>query len=141
MKNTGDGRRKTRVEKEVQGVISEYIIQQMKNDIPGLVTVTKVQMPADFRAAQVYITYYNPINLDLSKNFDVIDVLQSFATDMQNELAQQLKMRYCPKIKFFYDETTEHIIKIEKILSNLSPNEKMRAIDDNINEDSDEDSH
>lgn len=137
MKNTGDGRRKTRVEKEVQGVISEYIIHHMKNDIPGLVTVTRVQMPADFRAAQVFITYYNPVDHNIEKKFDVVDVLQEFAGDMQDQLAHQLKMRYCPKLKFFYDESTAHILKIEKILSEMSPGEKILAHDEEADEESD----
>ena len=135
MKNTGDGRRKTRVEKEVQNVISNYIIQHMKNDIPGLVTVTRIQMPSDFRAAQIFITYYDAIENEDSPKFDVIKVLNRWAKDMQNEIAHQLKMRYCPKLTFFYDETTEHILKIEHILSNLSPNQKVTAPDEYIEED------
>ena len=58
MKNTGDGRRKVRVEKEVQELISNFIIRQLRNDLPGMVTVTRVQMPADFRTANVYLSYF-----------------------------------------------------------------------------------
>lgn len=126
MKNTGDNRRKSRVEKEVQQVVSEFIIQQMKNDIPGLVTVTRVQMPADFRAAQIFVTHYDPV--ERAEDFDVIDVLQSWAKDVQDEIENRLKLRYCPKVKFFYDETTEHILKVENILSNLSP-KQVKALD------------
>ena len=135
MKNTGDGRRKTRVEKEVQSVISNYIIQQMKGDIPGLVTVTRVQMPSDFRAAQAFVTYYDATEDKSAKPFDVVKVLNLWAKDMQDEIAHQLKMRYCPKITFFYDESTEHILKIENILSNLSPNQKVTAPDEYVEED------
>lgn len=129
MKNMGDGRRKTRVEKEVQQVISEFIIHQMKNDIPGLVTVTRVQMPADFRAAEVFVTYYDTAE-DADPKFDVVDLLQSWSSDIQDEIAHRLKMRYCPKVRFSYDQTTEHILKIENILSNLSPGQKIHADDE-----------
>ena len=130
MKNTGDGRRKTRVEKEVQNVISNYIIQQMKNDIPGVVTLTRIQMPSDFRAAQAFVTYYDAVENEDVQKVDVIKILNHWAKDIQDEIAHQLKMRYCPKITFYYDESTEHILKIENILSNLSPNQKVHAPDE-----------
>lgn len=138
MKNTGDGRRKTRVEKEVQLVISQFIINYMKSDIPGLVTVSRVQMPADFKAAQVFVTYFDPQQDFVENKFDFVKVLQSWASDIQDYISQQLKMRYCPKIKFIADETTEHILKIEKILSNLSEsdtNSTNLKIDTKISED------
>ena len=118
MKNTGDGRRKIRVEKEVQELISNFILRQLKNDLPGLITVTRVQMPADFRHATVFVTYFS-VNEDDYK-VDVAEVLQSWARDMQDEIAHVLKMRYCPKLTFKNDETTEKILKIEKILAEIS---------------------
>ncbi len=127
MKNTGDGRRKIRVEREVQLVISQFIISHLKADVPGLVTVTRIQMPSDFRAAQVFVTYYNP-DAEAPKMM-IAKVLQSWAKDIQDEIGHKLKMRYCPKITFFEDEATERILKIERLLSNLSPEEKA-TIDD-----------
>lgn len=129
MKNMGDGRRKSRVEKEVQNVVSQFIIHHMKNDIPGLVTVSRVQMPADFRAAEIFVTYYDAAQ-EADSKFDVVEVLQSWAKDIQDEISHQLKMRYCPKIRFTYDETTQHILKIEKILSDISPGKKTDLDDD-----------
>ena len=113
MKNTGDGRRKVRVEKEVQEIVSRFIIEQLRQDLPGVITVTRVQMPADFRAAQLFVTYFAPENSD-EKVPDVAKVLNSWAKDIQDEIAHVLKMRYCPKLTFFNDETTEKILKIEK---------------------------
>lgn len=118
MKNTGDGRRKIRVEKEVQEVISNFILRQLKSDLPGLITVTRVQMPADFRTANVYVTYFSTDEAD--KDTDVAEILQTWARDIQDEIGHVLKMRYCPKLTFRNDETTEKIIKIERILSEIS---------------------
>jgi ribosome-binding factor A len=137
MKNKGDGRRKSRVEKEVQQVVSEYIIHQMKNDIPGLVTVTRVQMPADFRAAEIFVSYYDATAEQGQGPFDIIGLLQSWAKDMQDEISHKLQMRYCPKLRFSEDHATENILKIETILSNLSPNQKVLARDD-IHDDDEE---
>jgi ribosome-binding factor A len=130
-KTNNDGRRKIRVEREVQQVISAFIINHLRNDLPGLVTVMRVQMPADFRAAQVFVTYFNSEQPEQNeKSVNVAKILQSWAKDIQDEIVGKLKMRYCPKVTFFNDETTGNILKIEKILSNLSSGQKVAAIDD-----------
>lgn len=133
MKNTGDGRRKVRVEKEVQEIVSRFIIEQLRSDLPGLITVTRVQMPADFRAAQIFVTYFAPKTTE-EKVPDVAKVLNSWAKDIQDEIAHVLKMRYCPKLTFFNDETTEKILKIEKILSDIAgdPSLKEKIEDEEI---------
>ncbi len=133
MKNTGDGRRKVRVEKEVQEIVSRFIITNLRQDLPGLITVTRIQMPADFRAAQIFVTYFQPENTN-DKVPDVAKVLNSWAKDIQDEIAHVLKMRYCPKLTFFNDETTEKILKIEKILSDIASDPSLK---DSIEEDID----
>lgn len=137
MKNTGDGRRKTRVEREVQLLVSQYIINNLKHDIPGVVTVTRIQMPSDFRAAQLFVTYFDS-NPD-AKEINIAKLLQSWAKDIQDEIAHKLKMRYCPKLTFFKDETTERILKIEKLLADLSPEQKANMDDVDLDFDDDDD--
>ena len=131
MKNTGDGRRKIRVEKEVQEVISAFIIRQLRHDLPGVVTVTRVQMPADFRAAQIFVTYFSPKE---ETEIDAAEVLQSWAVDIQDEIAHVMKARYCPKLTFYNDETTEKILKLEKLLSQISndPSIKKKLDEEDI---------
>ena len=126
MKNMGDGRRKLRVEKEVQEIVSAFIIRQLRHDLPGVVTVTRVTMPADFRTAGVYVSYFQPD--DGSENSpDVAAVLQSWAKEIQDEIGHQMKMRYCPKLTFHNDETTQKILKIEKLLSDVAKDPNLKA--------------
>jgi ribosome-binding factor A len=127
MKNMGDGRRKIRVEKEVQEVISGFIIRQLRHDLPGVVTITRVTMPADFRAAQVYLTYFSA---DSESQIDAAELLQSWAKDIQDEIGHALKMRYCPRLTFYNDETTEKILKIEKILNDISNDPSLKKVMD-----------
>jgi ribosome-binding factor A len=132
MKNTGDGRRKIRIEKEVQEIVSRFIIKHLRSDLPGLITITRVQMPADFRAAQIFVTYFSPEEMP-GQNLDVAEVLQGWAKDIQDEIAHVLKMRYCPKLTFFNDETTEKILKIEKTLADIAKNPAIiKQVDEDI---------
>lgn len=126
MKNMGDGRRVLRVEREVQSVISTFIIQRLQSELPGLITVTRVQIPADLRQARVYVSLLQtqPDELNQAPGVKIlenaIDVLQSWAPEIQDEIGHKLKMKYLPKLTFFADESTEKILKVEKIISQLS---------------------
>lgn len=131
----GDGRRVSRFENEIQSIVSLYIIQNLQSELPGLVTVARVHVPADLRTANVYVSL---LNIAEEKSGDqkvkdlesTIDTLQSWAKDIQSEIDRKLKMKYLPKLTFFPDESTEKILKIEKILSNIDSSQ-------NIDEDED----
>ena len=96
------------------------MISQLQNELGGLVTVTRVMMPADFRAAKVFVTFFSVDN----EKIDLIKELQKWTKDIQNEINNKLQMRYCPKITFYKDESTETILKIEKIISEISNSKK-----------------
>lgn len=115
MKNMGDGRRVARVEREIQQTVAQFLIRGFSARLPGLVTVSQVKMPADLRAAKVYISV-----MGSEKDQDeVIELLQERAFEIQNHIGKELKMRYCPKLTFYADHATEQVLKVEKILQDL----------------------
>ena len=111
-----DGRRVSRVEKEIQHVIAQYLISGFKEALPGLVTVASVQMPGDLRTAKVYVSVLG----EDTHLVQVIEILQSRAFEIQNYIGKELRMRYCPKLTFYPDHTTAQVLKIEKILAEIS---------------------
>lgn len=122
MKNTGDGRRVARVEREVQQTIAQFLISGFKSSLPGLVTVARVQMPADLRTAKVYVSVLgDPKHLD-----ETVELLQERAFEVQNYLGKELKMRYCPKLTFLADSNTEQILRVERILADLEEERKSK---------------
>lgn len=122
MKNTGDGRRVARVEREVQQSVAQFLISGFKLPLPGIVTVARVRMPGDLRTAKVYISILgDPKLLD-----EAVDLLQERAFEIQNYLGKELKMRYCPKLTFYPDHETEEILKVEKILQELDNERKSK---------------
>lgn len=132
MKNVGDGRRVARVEREVQATIAQFLIRGFKTPLPGLVTVAQVKMPADLRSAKVYISV---LGSDDQKE-ETLDLLQSRAYEIQNYIGKELKMRYCPKLTFFPDHTTDQVLKVEKILHELNEERKQKgeSLDDSDDE-------
>lgn len=137
MKNMGDGRRVARVEREVQSVISTFIISRLQRELPGLITVARVQIPADLRQARVYVSLLQTNVEDLQSATqgkvlaEAVKILQSWAPDIQDEIGNKLNMKYLPKLTFFADESTEKILKVEKIISEISKNpSKAKSLDD-----------
>lgn len=119
-----DGRRVARLEKEVQSVVSTFIIQKLQPELPGLVTIGRVQIPSDLRQARVYVSLLN-LNPDEKVNDDDLDlsleILQAWAPEMQQAINRKVQMKYLPKLTFFADESTEKILKIENLLSKMTP--------------------
>ncbi|MBL7671567.1 MAG: 30S ribosome-binding factor RbfA [Bdellovibrionaceae bacterium] len=116
-----DGRRVARVEKELQHVIAQYLISGFKEPLPGLVTVASVRMPGDLRTARVYVSVLGePESLER-----VLEILQERAFEIQRYIGAELKMRYCPKLTFERDHTTEQVLKVEKILAEIAKNKTI----------------
>lgn len=145
MKNMGDGRRVARVEREVQSVISTFIIQRLQRELPGLITVARVQIPADLRQARVYVSLLQTNVEELNSTPQVkvlaeaVKILQSWAPEIQDEIGDKLNMKYLPKLTFFPDESTEKILKVEKIISEISKNPaKAESLDDDDDFEDDE---
>lgn len=130
----GDGRRVARVEAEVQKTVAQYLIQGFREPLPGLVTVSRVIMPADLRNAKVYISV---LGSEEDRKL-ALERLNARAYEVQNFVGKQLRMRYCPKIQFYNDETTEQVMKIERILHELNIDKseaKAADVDFRIEED------
>ena len=132
----GDGRRVGRVEQEVQKTVAQYLIQGFRQPLPGLVTVSRVIMPADLRTAKVYISVLG----SQEERTKTLDVLNERAFEVQNYIGQQLRMRYCPKVHFYNDDMTEHVLKIERILHELNLEKKDHASVESVDESSEDES-
>lgn len=116
----GDNRRVARVEKEIQITIAKYLISGFSQKLPGLVTVSFVKMPGDLRTAKVFISV---LGADAEKE-SVIETLNGRTFEVQKFIAQELKMRYCPKLTFLEDHTTEQVLKVERILHEIKSEKK-----------------
>ncbi len=116
----GDGRRVHRVEQEIQKTVAQYLISGFRVRLPGLVTVSRVLMPADLRMAKVYISVLG----SEAERTEALEILQEHAYEVQNFIGRELRMRYCPKIQFYPDDTTEHVLKIDRILHELEQQKK-----------------
>lgn len=128
MNKSGDGRRVQRVEKEVQQAIAAFVLRDLQGELPGFVTITGVRMTADLRNARVAVSIIVPdqtgsapaAEAERKARAEAVDILQSWAPEIQDHLNAELAMRFCPRLTFVPDDTTERVLHVESVLRDLS---------------------
>ena len=86
--------------------------------IEGLVSVTRVDMAADLRSADVYISIFGKDEAAQNKTFAAIEHAKS---RIQSLLASRVQSKFCPVLRFHKDD------KFKKTL------ETMKLIDEAVN--------
>ena len=123
MAKSGDARRVPMVERQVQQAIARFVGRDLKDEVPGLLTVTQVKMPADLRSARVSVSLFVTEGDEAEIMRDVLKTLKAWAPEIQDHLNHELKMRYVPKLTFEADESMAKTLKIENILRDIKKNE------------------
>lgn len=110
--SSGESFRIQKVEKELREIIGTYISRHFPSQMLG---VTQVRVNKDLRAAKAYISALGKP----SATDDQIEELQHHALQIQHEITKQLRMRYCPKLKFLKDEGVSAAQKVDEILDRI----------------------
>lgn len=109
-----EDRRIHRVEKEIRGIVAEYLIRHFSQE---LLSVSQVKVAKDLKAATVYVSSlrHSPTPAD------VIESIQAVAKDIQTEINKKLRMKYCPRLKFANDDGGDYGEKIDALLAQIRP--------------------
>ena len=112
-------RRLQRVEKEIHQIVSEYLITGLKVPLDGLVSVSRVSISPDLKSGKVFVTKFVD-GSDMDKN---VETLNEFAPYFQKEIDRKLRMKFCPRLKFYNDMGYENTQVVDKILKELKTDE------------------
>jgi ribosome-binding factor A len=102
-----------RVDEAIREVLSDAVAHGLKDPRIGFVTVTDVKTSPDLRHARVFVTVLG----DEEQRAASLDGLQSAHGLLQRRLADELRMKRTPALRFVYDETTDRAMHIEELLS------------------------
>ncbi|MFY9813460.1 MAG: 30S ribosome-binding factor RbfA [Dehalococcoidales bacterium] len=101
--------------------ISDLIQRYVKDPRLGtFVSVTTVEISKDMRYAKVFISRYGTDE----EKADTLKALESASGYIRHELGERLKTRRIPELSFRLDNTMEKAAKIQKIMNQLSSEEK-----------------
>lgn len=109
---TSDGRRTQRVEKEIRDIVATYFIRHYANDF---LNVSQVRVTKDLKGATIYVSSlkHSPTPAE------ILDELQDAAKEMQHEINKNLRMKYCPRLKFKNDDGGDRGAKIDDLLAQI----------------------
>lgn len=114
-------KRSDRVADLIQKSLAQIIMQEMPDERFRFVTITSVEVSPDLSYAKVFVTLLMD---DAVKIKEAIDALNRSAKGFRYSLAQVVKLRIAPELRFVYDESTMKGFRISTLI-----NEAMKKSD------------
>ncbi len=101
-----------KVASRIKFLVSNIVRRELDDPRLGFVTFLRVEPTADFREAKVYFSVLGSPG-DRSKT---LHALQNASGLIQRRLAQNLRLRNTPLLRFIPETTQDHVARIEKLL-------------------------
>ncbi|MGZ3846611.1 MAG: 30S ribosome-binding factor RbfA [Flavisolibacter sp.] len=116
-------------QKQVSGLIQEeinIIFQRLGLNMidGGMVSISSVKITPDLLEARIYMSVFNAKDNKL-----VLKKIEDRAWEIKKELAARIKhqLRRIPELKFFMDDTLDHVFKMEELFKQIKTNESKEA--------------
>ena len=95
--------------------LSQIIDRKINDPRKGFITITNVKVSGDLRIASIYFTVLGD-DEQIKQSQNALDSAKNF---IRSELAPNIKLRYIPEIRFFYDQSFEYSQNIENLLKKI----------------------
>lgn len=121
-------RRQEKVARVVKEAVSDAIAHHLNDPrIEGFVSVTRVEMTADLRNADVYISIFGKDQAVQNKTFAAITHAKS---RIQSLVAGRLQSKFCPVLHFYTDEKFKRTLETMKLIDQAAEELKRKDLDD-----------
>ncbi len=135
--NMQEGKR----QKQVAGLMQEEIngiFQRMGLSFVNgsMVSVSSVKVTPDLLEVRFYLSIYNPNETEKSDRKDVLKKIEERKWEIKKELAAKVKhqLRRIPELKFFIDDTLDHVFKMEELFKKISTDDhEQKPLDSGAN--------
>lgn len=107
--------RKERLNESIKELLSELILNQVKDPRVGLVTITGVEVSADLVTAKVYFSVLGEEE-DRAESKEGLESAKNF---LRKTISRELKLRNTPDFRFIYDDGLDRSFEIEKAIKKL----------------------
>ena len=112
-------------QKQIGGLIQEEIntiFQRLGLSFVngGMVSVSSVKVTPDLLEVRIYLSIFQAADKK-----EVLKKIEDRHWEIKKELAARIKhqLRRIPELKFFLDDTLDHVFKIEEILNKIKSDE------------------
>ncbi|MGN1060593.1 MAG: 30S ribosome-binding factor RbfA [Candidatus Coproplasma sp.] len=119
MKGNRGERLSSQFREEIYNVIS-YDIRNKYPELSAIISVTEADVAPDLKTAKVYVSIYDT---DAERKRTSFEILCANAGHIRHSLAQVLRLRTVPELKFVLDDSMEYGEKIDRLLKNIESEE------------------
>jgi len=114
--------RKEKLNERIKELIGEVLLNRVKDPRVGLVTITSVTVAPDLATAKVYFTVMG----DETVRAETRKGLDSAKSFLRKTVANELKLRQVPELRFVYDDTLDRAMRIDEKIEELRRGEKTK---------------
>jgi ribosome-binding factor A len=107
--------RSERVAQAIKKEVSIILHDKLKDPRLGFVTITKIEMTPDLREALIYYSVLGKEE-DYKRTKEALDSALGF---IRHLIAQVVKLRFAPQIRFRQDRSLEYSVRIQEILDEI----------------------
>ncbi len=118
-------------QKQIGGLINEElasIFQHLGLNIidGGMVSISSVKITPDLLEARVYLSIFNAPD-----NKAALKKIEERGWEIKKELAARVKhqLRRIPELKYYLDDTLDHVFKMEELFKQIKKDEENRKED------------
>ena len=123
-------------QKQIGGLIQEEVnavFQRMGLSIVNgaMVSISSVKVTPDLLEARIYLSIFNA-----KQPKEVMKVIHEKQWDVKKEVAARLKhqLRRIPEIKYFMDDTLDHVFKMEELFKQIKKDDEEQTTDKETSE-------
>lgn len=111
-----DFKRTDRIAEMMQRKLAQLIQQEIKDPrLPGLITISAVQVTKDLSHSKVYFTVFN------GNPAEAEAVLNSASSYLRSALARTVTLRTVPQLHFVYDKSVEYGTRLSRLIDEVQP--------------------
>jgi ribosome-binding factor A len=111
-------RRQEKVARVIRDVVSDVIAHHLSDPrLTGFVSITRVEVMADMRSADVYLSIFAAEESAKERTFAA---LTSARTRIQSFLAAELDSKFCPVLRFHQDEQFRKTLEVMKLIDQVA---------------------
>jgi ribosome-binding factor A len=117
-----DNRRIRRVADQIKTELAWLIDHKLKDPKLGFVTITRIKLTPDIKLASLYFSVLGK-DIDTKQTAGILNQASHF---LRRELAERIKIKFVPDLRFFYDDSLEYSEHIQKLFKKLHEDEDNR---------------
>lgn len=124
-------------QKQVGGLIQQEInsiFQKLSiSFVDGaMISVSSVKVTPDLLEARIYLSIFKPNGGELTEAKDTLKKIEDRHWEIKKMLAASVRtqLRRIPELKFYLDDTLDHVFKMEKIFEQIKEEDQKEEKND-----------